>query len=37
MAVDLSTMLQQMMPMITVVMVMFIMITLIKELRGAFA
>jgi len=34
---DMTTMLQQFMPLISMVLVMFIMITLIKEMRGAFS
>ena len=34
--VDITTILNQLMPIISVVLVMFIMITLFKELRGVF-
>jgi len=35
MAVDFTTMIAQMMPLISMVLVMFIIISLIKELKGA--
>jgi len=35
MAVDFTTMIAQMMPLISLVLVMFIVIALIKELKGA--